>query len=126
MREFEYVNGVCPVGAGVSAVGGKWKIAIIWSLRKGALRFSELHRTLPKGVSQSVLTKQLKELEKDSVVSRKIYPVIPPRVEYSLTDVGRAFLPVIVELGKWSEKHLLEKDRGMAIAPERKPAARQQ
>ncbi len=109
MRNFEYINGVCPVGAGVSAVGGKWKIAIIWSLRNGAVRFGELHRMLPKNISQSVLTKQLKELESDKVISRKIYQVIPPKVEYSLTQVGEAFLPVIVELGEWSEKYLLKK-----------------
>ncbi len=73
------------------------------------MRFGELHRMLPQNISQSVLTKQLKELESDRVISRKIYQVIPPKVEYSLTPVGEAFLPVIVELGEWSEKYLLNK-----------------
>ena len=108
MRNFEYVNGVCPVGAGVSAIGGKWKIAIVWSLRNGAVRFNDLHRMLPLNLSQSVLTKQLRELEGDGVVARKIYHEIPPKVEYSLTQIGEAFIPVIVELGEWSEKYLMK------------------
>lgn len=109
MRNFEYVNGVCLVGAGVSAVGGKWKIAIIWGLRNGTVRFNELHRMLPQSLSQSVLTKQLRELENDGLITRKIYHEIPPKVEYSLTQVGNALLPVIVELGEWSEEYLLKK-----------------
>lgn len=109
MRTFEYANGICPVGAGVSAIGGKWKIAIIWGLRNGAVRFNALHRKLPQSLSQSVLTKQLRELENDGVIERKIYHEIPPKVEYSLTHIGEAFLPVIVEIGEWSEKFLLKK-----------------
>ncbi|MFL0268999.1 winged helix-turn-helix transcriptional regulator [Candidatus Clostridium radicumherbarum] len=109
MRDFEYINGVCPVGAGASAIGGKWKIAIIWNLRNGAVRFNELHRMLPKNISQSVLTKQLRELESKEIITRKIYNEIPPKVEYSLTKVGQAFIPIIVEIGEWSEKYLLNK-----------------
>ncbi len=109
MRDFEYVNGVCPVGAGVAAIGGKWKIAILWNLRFGALRFSALHKKLPSNLSQSVLTKQLRELEEDGVIVRNIYRQIPPKVEYSLTPSGEAFLPVIVGIGEWSEKYLLLK-----------------
>lgn len=107
MRSFAYVNGVCPVGAGVAAVGGKWKIAILWSLRNGTVRFNDLHRMLPKSLSQSVLTKQLRELENDGLISRKVYPEIPPKVEYALTQAGITFLPVIVALGEWSERNLL-------------------
>ena len=100
MREFEYVNGVCPVGAGVSAIGGKWKIAIIWGLRNGAVRFNDLHRRLPQNLSQSVLTKQLRELEDDGVILRKIYYEIPPKVEYSLTQHAKSLGPILNQMCK--------------------------
>jgi Predicted transcriptional regulators len=108
MKNFEYVNGVCPVGAAVAAIGGKWKIAILWNLREGSHRFSELHRKLPGKISQAVLTSQLRELEKDGLIHREIFKEIPPRVEYSLTEVGTAFLPVIISMGEWSESYLLK------------------
>ena len=106
MEIFEYINGVCPVGVTVNMVGGKWKIAIIWQLRERTLRFNELHKALNGMVSQAVMTNQLRELEKDGLLHREIYKEVPPRVEYSLTELGKSFLPIIVEMGKWGQKLL--------------------
>jgi len=106
MEKFDYINGVCPVGATVAMVGGKWKIAILWQLRENILRFNELHRALNGMVSQGVLTTQLRELEKDGLVYREVYKEVPPRVEYSLTELGESFLPIIVEMGKWGQRLL--------------------
>jgi len=107
MRDFEYVDGICPVGAAVSAIGGKWKIAIIWALRNGPVRFGELHRALPNNLSQSVLTNQLRELERDQLITRTMFHEIPPHVEYALTESGGKFLPCIESIGEWSEAYLL-------------------
>lgn len=109
MENFEHINGVCPVGVTVNMVGGKWKIAIIWQLKEQTLRFNELHRSLNGMVSQAVLTNQFRGLETDGLVHREIYKEVPPRVEYSLTELGRSFLPIIVQMGKWGQKLLNDK-----------------
>ena len=81
-------------------VGGKWKIAIIYVLTNGPVRFGEIKRLLTP-ITQQMLTKQLREMESDNLISRKVYDVIPPKVEYSLTDFGISFKPVLNELCKW-------------------------
>ena len=81
-------------------VGGKWKIAIIYVLIKGPVRFGGIKRMLTP-ITQQMLTKQLREMEKDNLINRKVYDVVPPKVEYSLTDFGRSFKPVLAELCKW-------------------------
>jgi len=78
-------------------VGGKWKIAIIYVLSKGSVRFGEIKRMLTP-ITQQMLTKQLREMEKDNLIDRKDYDIVPPKVEYSLTDFGRSFKPVLAEL----------------------------
>ncbi len=89
-----------------SVISGKWKILIIWYISVYRVqRFSELQRRLD-GITQSTLTKQLRELESDGVISRKIYPQVPPRTEYSLTETGESFVPILLEMQKWSEKNL--------------------
>ena len=89
-----------------SVISGKWKILIIWYISVYRVqRFSELQRRLD-GITQSTLTKQLRELESDGVISRKIYPQVPPRTEYSLTETGESFVPILLEMQKWSEKIL--------------------
>lgn len=80
--------------------GGKRKIAIIYVLSKGPIRFDEIKRILIP-ITQQMLNKQLIEMEKDSLINRKVYDVVPPKVEYSLTDFGRSFQPVLTELCKW-------------------------
>ena len=89
-----------------SLIGGKWKILILWYVAfYGVQRFGELQRRL-EGITQSTLTKQLRELEGDGFLHRAVFPEVPPRVEYSLTEFGRSFLPVLDTMLKWSETYL--------------------
>ena len=81
-------------------VGGKWKIAIIYVLSNGPVRFGEIKRMLSP-ITQQMLTKQLREMEKDNLIDRRVYDVVPPKVEYSLTDFGHSFGPVLNALCKW-------------------------
>ena len=83
---------------------GKWKIRLLWFIDQGCQRPSELQRKIPDA-SRRVLNVQLKELEDHELVTRKIYPVVPPKVEYSLTDFGKTLIPVIATLGQWSGEH---------------------
>ena len=95
----------CPVEATLSFLDGKWKGVILFHLMEGTLRFNELRRKLPS-VTQRMLTKQLRELEESGVVSRKVYPVVPPRVEYALTPLGQTLKPVITALAIWGEENV--------------------
>lgn len=89
-----------------SALGGKWKILILWYITAYRVqRFGELQRRLD-GVTQSSLTKSLRELERDGFLHREVYPEIPPRVEYTLTDMGESFAPILHSMLVWSERHL--------------------
>ena len=90
----------CPVEATVEVIGGKWKSTLIFHLLGGPLRFSELKRKLP-GVTQRMLTLQLRELERDGLVHREVYREVPPKVEYSLTEFGRSLEPIIVQMRDW-------------------------
>lgn len=100
--------------AALHILGGKWKGVILYHLFKdGTLRFSELHRTLGT-INQRLLTKQLRELEEDGLVSRVVYAVVPPKVEYSLTDEGKTLSDLIMGLSVWGRKWL--EKRGMSMA----------
>jgi len=91
----------CPVQHALDCIGGKWKIQILnLLLSDGIKRFSELQKGLP-GVTQKMLSMRLRELEKDQLISRKIYPEIPPRVEYQLTDFGRSLETVLLNIKNW-------------------------
>lgn len=83
---------------------GKWKIRLLWFINQGYKRPSELQRKIPDA-SRRVLNMQLKELEGHELVSRTIYPVMPPKVEYSLTDFGQTLIPVIAAIGNWGDEH---------------------
>ncbi len=85
-------------------VSDKWKVLIICKLRQNTLRFNELRREL-KGVTQRVLTHQLRELEADGLVTRQVFAEVPPRVEYSLTELGKTLVPVLQHLEIWAEEH---------------------
>ena len=91
----------CPLGSIQRVVGGKWKIGLLWTLRE-TKRFSELQKIFV-GITQTMLTKQLRELEADGFIHREVYREVPPRVEYSLTQVGKDFLPVIKKMIDWVE-----------------------
>lgn len=83
---------------------GKWKIRLLWFIHEGHQRPSELQRKIPNA-SRRVLNIQLKELEEHDLITRKIYPVVPPKVEYNLTEFGRSLIPVISVLGNWGDEH---------------------
>ena len=91
-------------------IGGKWKIAILHALSMGPIRFGELKRNLSP-ITQQMLTKQLRELEKDNLINRKVFDVVPPKVEYSLTEFGWSFEPVLVALCKWDLGNKERNDR---------------
>jgi len=95
----------CPVEAALAVVGGKWKPIILWTLADGTKRFSGIQHTVPK-ITQAMLTKQLRELEHDGIVHRKVYAEVPPRVEYSLTEFGRTAIPVLKALCDWGDQYL--------------------
>jgi DNA-binding HxlR family transcriptional regulator len=86
----------------LNVVGGRWKVPILFHLADGPKRFSELKRSI-EGVRQKMLTQQLREMERDGVVSRKIFAQIPPRVEYSLTPMGRSLEPVVEAMCRWGK-----------------------
>lgn len=84
----------------IDLIGGKWKCLILWHLSSGVLRFNELKR-LFSDISQKMLTQQLRDLEEDGFIYRKVYPQVPPKVEYSLTRIGASLVPVLQEMNKW-------------------------
>jgi DNA-binding HxlR family transcriptional regulator len=96
------------LNCGLDLVGevlyGKWKIRLLWFINDGHQRPSELQRKIPDA-SRRVLNMQLKELEEHELITKKIYPVVPPKVEYSLTEFGKSLIPVIDTLGKWGEDY---------------------
>jgi len=96
----------CPITIFMEQIGGKWKPVIIWLLLlREVMRFNELDKAI-KGISQKMLSQQLKDLEKLNIVSRKAYPVIPPKVEYRLTEKGRSLKPLLTDMMSWSNEHL--------------------
>ena len=90
----------CPVTGAVRVLGGKWKLHIVFHLLEGTRRFSELRRAIPD-VTQQMLTAQLRELEADGIITRTVYPVVPPRVEYALTPLGTKLRAVTEALEIW-------------------------
>jgi DNA-binding HxlR family transcriptional regulator len=93
-----------PVELSLSIIGGKWKIPIIWRLKDGEKRYGEIRRSLTK-VTHKMLTQQLRELEQDEIIKRKVYKEVPPKVEYSLTLLGESVIPVIDLLREWGEQY---------------------
>jgi DNA-binding HxlR family transcriptional regulator len=104
----------CPAEYTLALIGGRWKIPVIFHLQAGARRFSELSRAL-KGVSQKMLTQQLREMERDGLVTRRVYAQVPPRVEYSLTDLGLSLRPVVDAMCRWGETYGVQKSARQAL-----------
>lgn len=101
----------CPVTATMQVLGGKWKAILINAIYHTApARFGELKRSV-KGITQSMLTQQLRELEDDGLISRKIYAEIPPRVEYTLTEYGLTLSPIMQSMAKWGEEYRMKKQK---------------
>lgn len=94
----------CPVETALDVLAGKWKILILWYLRADTKRFSELQKLLPR-ITQKMLVQKLRELEKDNIINRKVYAVVPPKVEYSLSDYGHSLKPILKSLYLWGEIH---------------------
>ena len=100
----------CPVSATLDLIGGKYKALILWHLSDGVLRFSELRSRIPKATPK-MLTQQLRELETQALIHREVYPVIPPKVEYSLTETGKSLMPILVAMRDWGADYLRSKDQ---------------
>ena len=98
----------CPVDATIEMIGGKYKSLILWHLIDTTLRFGELRKLIPQATPK-MLTQQLRELEEDNLVVRKVYPVVPPKVEYSLTDLGRSIQPILNVMYDWGADYLKSK-----------------
>lgn len=96
-------NMECPAETTLRVIGGRWKIPILFHLFQGVKRFTELRHAIG-GISQKVLTQQLRELERHGIILRKVYPQVPPRVEYSLTEIGETLKPLIDEMCQWGIK----------------------
>ncbi|HKC93201.1 MAG TPA: helix-turn-helix domain-containing protein [Nitrospira sp.] len=111
----------CPVGATMGVIEGKWKVVILYYLLERIRRFSELKRLMP-GVTQRMLTLQLRELEQCGIINRKVYPQIPPKVEYSITNYGKTLEPVVRVISEWGWKHLERLGRDVKATPKRKKA----
>jgi len=94
----------CPLARVARIIQGKWTMVIIYVLSEGTLRFSEIHRRLPH-ITEANLTKDLRTLETHGVIHREVYPVVPPRVEYSLTEMGKAFLPILDRINSWAKEY---------------------
>ena len=106
----------CAMDVTMDYIGGKWKTVVLWYLRKDKKRFSELKRLIPN-ITEKMLSLQLKDLENDGIVKRKIYAEVPPKVEYYLTDFGKTLIPMLEEIAKWgrglaeAKGKLVDKDR---------------
>ena len=109
MPSFEYNDRTYhnPVEFILDLIGGKWKMPILWRLREGTLRYGELRSDIPD-ITTKMLTQQLRELERDGFITRTVYPVVPPKVEYKLTDRGRRTIPIIESLRSWGSELMKE------------------
>jgi DNA-binding HxlR family transcriptional regulator len=107
----------CAMDITMSFIGGKWKTVVLWYLRKDKKRFGELRKLIPN-ITEKMLSLQLKDLEHDGIVGRKIYAEIPPKVEYFLTDFGRSLIPMLEEIARWGRN--LAETKGKMVDVEKK------
>lgn len=104
MAKVQAADGQCPVELGLNILSGKWKLKILWHLSKHTMRFNELQRLLGN-ITTKTLTQQLRELEKQEIIQRKVFPEVPPKVEYSLSEIGASLKPVLGELCRWGKNY---------------------
>lgn len=97
----------CPIEAVISLVGGKYKAIILWHLINDTLRFSELQKLVP-AATPKMLTQQLRELENDRLIVRTVYPVVPPKTEYTLSEFGKSMIPILDSMCAWGKNYLAE------------------
>ncbi len=105
-------NETCPVAATLDLIGGKYKALILWYLSDGRHRFSELRKMI-SNATPKMLTQQLRELEAQHLIHREVFPVVPPKVEYSLTETGRSLMPILTAMRDWGAEYL----RGKEVEP---------
>lgn len=99
----------CPVAITLEMIGGKYKALILWHLSEQKLRFSELRKLL-SSATPKMLTQQLRELEAHNLIHREVFPIVPPKVEYSLTELGKSMIPVLMSMREWGSAYLRTKD----------------
>lgn len=106
----------CPMNLTINIISGKWKLAILWHLSRGTIRFNELQRVLVN-ITQKTLAMQLKELERDGIIYREVYPESPPRVEYGLTNIGESMQPILNAMCQWGKgyKKLMNQDNTVSL-----------
>lgn len=102
-------DSTCPVESTLELIGGKYKALILWHLSDGKLRFSQLRKAIT-GATPKMLTQQLRELETQELIHREVFPVIPPKVEYSLTALGESLMPVLTAMRDWGANYLRSKN----------------
>ncbi|MFN6567773.1 HxlR family transcriptional regulator [Nostoc minutum NIES-26] len=107
----DYSRLTCEVETTIKVIGGRWKVLIIRELMTSVKRFGELQRALP-GITQKMLTQQLREMEEDGIIHREIYAQIPPKVEYSLTPLGVSLQPILYAMHEWAVQHYLSQING--------------
>ena len=108
--------GHCPLAALIDMIGGRWKVLAVWYLGDGQKRFTELRRLMP-GVTQKMLTQQLRQLEADGLVRREVFPQVPPKVEYSLTVTGEELSSLLSTLSEWATAHMPTLEAGRSSSP---------
>lgn len=105
MAKAKNMQDVCPMALGINILGGKWKLQIVWRIyREEIVRFNELQKSLGN-ITTKTLTQQLRELEAEKIIRRTVYAEVPPKVEYSLTDIGKTISPVLKSLCDWGETY---------------------
>ncbi len=103
-------NEICPVAATLDLIGGKYKALILWYLSDGRRRFSELRKMI-SSATPKMLTQQLRELEAQHLIHREVFPVVPPKVEYSLTETGRSLMPILTAMRDWGSEYLRRENK---------------
>ena len=99
---------ICPVETTLDLIGGKYKALILWHLSTGTLRYNQLQKLV--SATPRMLTLQLRELESQNLIARKVYPEVPPRVEYSMTELGRSLMPILTAMRDWGADYLRSRD----------------
>jgi DNA-binding HxlR family transcriptional regulator len=109
---------VSPIDAAIEIIGGKYKVAILYYIRESVLRFGELRRLMPLATKR-MLTKQLRELERDRMIDRKVFRQVPPRVDYSLTKEGKSIVPILEDLCEWGKRRITKKTKVVGLKTSR-------
>ena len=109
---------VSPIDAAIEIIGGKYKVSILYYIRESVLRFGELRRLMPLATKR-MLTKQLRELERDGMIDRKVFRQVPPRVDYSLTKEGKSIVPILEDLCEWGKRRMTKKTKVVGLKTSR-------